>query len=225
MGAHHLVAIDLDGTLEDSRADMVAAAQRVRRALGLPAREAALIRPWVSRGMDNLYRNVFDDYIGGKGESVAEVRERYEADYLAHVAVETKLYPGIADALPALARQAPVVVVTNKPEHISRALLDALGVEPHVHDVVGGDTCAEAKPSKVMLEEAARRAGVEPEASRAIMIGDSNGDITLGRAYGATTIWCAWGYAERTELAPDRTARTPEELPELVGEIFQTNEG
>jgi phosphoglycolate phosphatase-like HAD superfamily hydrolase len=33
-----LVAFDLDGTLEDSRRDMVAAVDRVRRELGLPAR-------------------------------------------------------------------------------------------------------------------------------------------------------------------------------------------
>src|SRR3989442_330980 len=115
-----LIGIDLDGTLEDSRDDMVAAARRVRAALGLPPRAAAA--------------------------SLIEVRVAYEADYLANVAVDTRLYDGIAGALAELARLGSLCCITNKPERISRQLLAALGVGPLFATVIGGDSCAHAKP-------------------------------------------------------------------------------
>ncbi len=71
-----LVCLDLDGTLEDSRDDMVAAVERVRGRLGLAARPDALIRPNVHRGMPHLYSACFDEIT-----DQAAVRDAFEADY------------------------------------------------------------------------------------------------------------------------------------------------
>ena len=214
----HLIGIDLDGTLEDSRADMVAAARRVRAELGLPARPDADLSPWVNAGMDRLYEHCFDDYIaaGDRAKRFATVRAAYEADYLKNVAVETRLYAGIPEALAQLAELGRIACVTNKPERISRALLDALGVGQRFATVIGGDTCAEAKPSPVMLAAAAERSGWDRAHGRAFMIGDTTGDIQLGRAFGATTIWCAWGYSAAAGDTPDFEAKHPSELAGLV---------
>lgn len=211
-----LIGIDLDGTIEDSRDDMVAAATRVRAALGLPARPGAELRPHVNGGMDPLYRACFDDYLGTP-ERYAEVRTRYEADYLAHVADRTRLYEGMSEALSELQRIAPLVCVTNKPERISRALLAALGVGELFRSVVGGDSCAHIKPHRVMLETAARRAGLDPERPlKSCMIGDTQADVQLGRSFGAHTLWCAWGYVSALSEPADRQAARPADLPELV---------
>jgi phosphoglycolate phosphatase len=214
----HLIGIDLDGTLEDSRADMVAAARRVRAAFDLPARDDAQLLPWVNAGMDRLYRACFDDYLaaGDARARYAAVQAAYDADYLANVAVETRLYAGIADAVERLAALGALACVTNKPERISRALLDALGVGAHFGAVIGGDSCAEAKPSPLMLRAAAERCGFDPARGRAFMIGDTAGDIQLGRAFGAVTIWCAWGYSDAPGAVADFQAHTPADLPRLV---------
>lgn len=219
-----LIALDLDGTLEDSRADMVAAVQRVRAALGLVARPDAGVRPHVNAGMDALYRACFDDFLAGGDASARykRVRDAYEADYHEHIVVETRLYAGMQAALDALASVGRLACVTNKPERLSRRLLDVLGVAPLFGAVIGGDTCAESKPSPLMLEEAARRIGFQPTPvgatkSPAFMIGDTAADIRMGKAYGATTVWCAWGYAAAPpEPAPDHIAQTPADLVEIV---------
>ena len=217
--SQRLIGIDLDGTLEDSRADMVAAARKVRAALGLPVRADAQLAPWVNAGMDRLYRACFDDYLaaGDEGTRYAAVREAYEAEYLAHVADETRLYAGIAAALEQLAKLGSLACVTNKPERISIALLDALGVGRLFGAVIGGDTCTEAKPSPLMLAAAAERCGFDRARGQAFMIGDTAGDIQLGRAYGATTIWCAWGYAAEPGDVPDFRVSEPGELAAMVG--------
>lgn len=217
----NLIGIDLDGTLEDSRADMAAAVHRVRSALGIPLRDDESVLPWVNKGMDGLYRACFDDYLSGDESRMEEVRKRYEADYLEHVAVKTFLYPGIFEALERLAEMGRLAVITNKPEKISIRLLEALGVDRHIDAVVGGDSCAKTKPDPMVLEEAARRSGLSGIPDLTVMIGDTAGDIRLGRASGAATIWCGWGYMDEPGEEPDYIAARPPELPGLVDKAFK----
>lgn len=213
----HLIALDLDGTLEDSRDDMVAAVLRVRSSFGLSEQPGEMWRPHVNGGMDHLYRQCFADYVGAGG-TVDDVRAAYEADYLAHIADSTRLYAGMADALVELAALGSLACVTNKPERLSAALLEALGVGRLFSAVIGGDTLPESKPSPRVLAEASRRVG---RTGAALMIGDSAADVKCGRAFGATTIWCAWGYAADPGVeAPDHRAATPLELPRLVRAVL-----
>jgi phosphoglycolate phosphatase len=212
-----LIALDLDGTLEDSRLDMVAVARRVRTQLKLPARTDNALLPWVNKGMDQLYHACFDDYIRLDGARLTEVRQRYETDYFDHVAVDTRLYPGIGPAVEHLSTLGALACVTNKPERISWRLLEVLGVSKYFTTVIGGDTCPKSKPDPMMLEAAARRCGFEKKPPRTIMIGDTSADLAMGRAFGASTIWCAWGYADQPgDERPDLIARRPDQLPELV---------
>ena len=216
----HLIALDLDGTLEDSRADMVAAAHRVRAELGLAQRGDAELLPFVNGGMDRLYTSCFDDYLAAEPAAAAErygiVKEAYESDYLAHVAVETRLYDGIAATLDQLETLGVLACVTNKPERISRALLNALGVGELFAAVIGGDSCPDIKPNPIMLAAATERSGFDPTQGRVFMIGDTAGDIQMGRAFGATTVWCAWGYSETPGEKADFEVKRPEELMGIV---------
>ena len=216
-----IIALDLDGTLVDSRQDMVAAIRRVRAKFELPMRHDAALRPWVSRGMDALYRQCFDELLKPgelrpEAERYAEIRDAYEADYLLHVADSTLLYPGVAEVLPLLAGKATLACVTNKPEHISRALLDRLGVLTHFSAVVGGDTCAKPKPDPIMLQTAVDLVSAPGEKPSIFMCGDSNGDLKLAAAGGATGVWCAWGYYDAVEQPFDRELATPMDLARLL---------
>ncbi len=219
----NVIALDLDGTLEDSRADMIAAVQRVRKRFDLDPRANEDIRPYVNKGMPTLYQICFSElWADGPDPDLAlRLKQAYETDYMENVAVQTRLYPGIAQALNQLDQLAPLALVTNKPERISRQLLEALGVAQHFATVVGGDTCSESKPSKIPLLAAAEQCGYSPTNGKAIMIGDSAGDIRMGQSFGAITLWCAWGYAaEPGALAPDYRAARPEDLPGLVDSIL-----
>jgi phosphoglycolate phosphatase len=221
----HLICLDLDGTLEDSRRDMISAVHRVRQSLGLPRRTDDAILPWVNKGMDALYRACFDDHLQTNGARLADVRGRYEADYLENVAVETRLYPGVAGALKHLSNLGPMVVVTNKPERISSRLLDVLGVGAYFTALIGGDTCPATKPDPLLLKEAAARCRFDPAQGRAVMIGDTAADIKMGNAFGAVTVWCAWGYVAEPDASPDCVAPSPEVLPALIETVLSLPDG
>src|SRR5436190_8072755 len=147
MNAMALVAFDLDGTLEDSRPDMVAAVDRVRRELGLPPRTYDASVAWVNQGMPQLYAKCFDDFAG----PAAEVQERYLRAYEEGICEATRPYPGIAAALDVLAGEATLAVVTNKPHRHSQLLLERLGLLVHFALIVGEEDTPEPKPSPKAL--------------------------------------------------------------------------
>ena len=214
-----LIALDLDGTLEDSRVDMVGAVVRLRHRLGLTEREGEGFTTHVNRGMDHLYRFCFSEHLDVVGEAgLEDLRLQYEAEYGAHIAENTALYPGIRAAVIELATLGKLALVTNKPEALSRLLLSELGLTAFFSAVVGGDTAAAPKPSPVMLEEACSQTGRK---NPVVMIGDSAGDIRCGQSFGATTVWCAWGYhAELKDITPDQVAQSPGELVGVVRRVL-----
>ncbi len=147
-----IVALDLDGTLEDSRADMVDAVVWTREHFGLEHLPPEDFRAHVNRGMDHLYRHCFFEYLAATGEDGYDaVKTEYTARYGSHIAVKTQLYPGMADALNALAAEHHLALVTNKPEGLSRTLLDALAIGDLFGAIVGGDTFERSKPHKEPL--------------------------------------------------------------------------
>jgi phosphoglycolate phosphatase len=225
----HLIALDLDGTLEDSRADMIASVHRVRAAFKLAPKTDDAFFGQVNRGMETLYRSCFSELFEGdtvelfEGDTVDEkallqtLTRAYETDYSAHIADQTRLYDGMAEALEELRLLGHLAIVTNKPESLSTLLLDKLEVRSHFQAIIGGDTCAESKPSAVPYGEAARRCAFDPAQGQAFMIGDTAGDIACGRAFGALTIWCAWGYTDEPGAnEPHFRASHPLELPALI---------
>ncbi|QQR91455.1 MAG: HAD-IA family hydrolase [Myxococcales bacterium] len=215
-----LVAFDLDGTLEDSRSDMTEAVRRVRRMFALPAISNDAIRPHLSKGMQHLYLYCFAE-IADTAHEFEKAKLAYLTDYSEHIATQTHLYSGIETSLNQLHKRYTLAVVTNKPEAISRQLLQTLGVLHLFDAVVGGDTCPHSKPHPEPLIHAAKLCGIDRLQNKVVMIGDSEGDVSMARQAEAKSIWCAWGYAQNPgERQPDAIAQKPSELPALVTQLL-----
>ena len=208
---------DLDGTLEDSRADMTNCVHRARRKLLLPERASDKVSPFVNRGMPELYRNCFDDFIQSS-EDYERVRETYERIYFEYIADETRLYDGIKETLTSLKKRGVIFsLITNKPEHLSRELLRKLDVLEIYDAIMGGDSCPETKPSALPLQYAATKFNLDSALDQSFMLGDTPADVQAGKAFGAKTIWCAWGYLKSPDPAvPDFRIQHPRELEEII---------
>ena len=92
-----LLCFDLDGTLEDSRRDMVGAIQRLRAELDLEFRDYRALVPWVSKGMPKLYANAFDDI--NDTQPWDALPAQYANQYAAEIVQHTHLYDGIHEML------------------------------------------------------------------------------------------------------------------------------
>src|SRR5689334_13846710 len=115
-----VVAFDLDGTLADTLSDIAAALNRTLDELGRPAIEAGAVRALIGGGSRALLRRAL-------GEADENLLDRAQALYLDHysgrICVDTRPYPGVENALAALAaRGARLAICTNKAERLTHKL-------------------------------------------------------------------------------------------------------
>jgi len=182
--------LDLDGTLVDSVPDLAAALNRLLRARGLAPLSRAEITPMVGDGVAKLVERAF----AARGQAPdAGALAEYSADYGAHAAVETKPYPGVAEALRSLADEGWLLAVcTNKPEAAARSLLGALGLAHYFAAIGGGDSFPVRKPDPAHLLATLTAAGGEQ--AHAVMAGDHANDVVAARGAALPCIFAAWGY-------------------------------
>ena len=186
------VLFDLDGTLVDSAPDLVGCVQDVMRERGGRPLPFKSLRQFVSRGMRGLLTAAYGaDFIDS--EEYAGVLERCLKLYSGRLAERTRVFPGIRPVLDSLARrEIPWGVVTNKPEYLTRPLLEALGLADECAVAVGGGTTTHTKPHPEPMIFAADRLGVNPR--DCVMLGDDPRDIQAARSAGMTGLAAAWGY-------------------------------
>ena len=146
------------------------------------------------------------------------------AHYSEHIADRSRPFPGLIDALDALAAEGyRFAVCTNKLERLSVMLLKELELAHRFAAICGQDTFGMQKPDPEVLRRTIAAAGGNPQ--HAIMIGDSLTDIRTARAAGIPVIAVDFGYTERpvTELGPDRVISRFAQLPAAVAELCVAN--
>lgn len=214
-----LVIFDLDGTLIDSRLDLVHSVNAALRHIGRPELPEHVIASYVGDGAPVLIQRA----LGGEQVAEATVRKGLEyflSYYKEHKLDHTTVYRGIADALASIQKSGngvprKMAVLTNKPVHASRAIVQALGLGQYFAQVYGGNSFTTKKPDP----EGARRLLTELEASAegSVIIGDSHTDIETGRNAGLWTVGVTYGFAPQTlaDASPDVVVDHPHELAEL----------
>lgn len=218
-----VVVFDLDGTLLDTAPDLLRALNRTLEAEGLAAVQRADVASLFGHGARALIGEGFRR--AGQtleAERHAGLVERLIAFYAAEIAVETRPYPGLIDALDRLAhRNFGLAVCTNKREVLSHAVLEGTGLSSRFAAVVGGDSLPEQKPHPRPLLEAIARSGGAPEL--AVMIGDSETDIATARAAGVPVIAVDFGYGGRpaTDLGADAVIAHYDELDEAISSLLK----
>jgi len=182
--------LDLDGTLVDTVPDLAPALNRLMRSRSLPALTLQQVAGMVGDGVAVLVARAFAAH--GQTPDPAALTE-FSADYEAHVAAESRLYPNVATAMQALRQDGwGLAVCTNKPEGAARKLLAMVGLMPLLCAVGGGDSFTVRKPDPAHLLATLTRAAGTPD--RAVMLGDHRNDVVAAHAAGMPCIFAAWGY-------------------------------
>jgi phosphoglycolate phosphatase len=184
------IVFDLDGTLIDSRADLAQAVNHVLHTFRLPALSLDTVTGYIGEGARMLVRRA----LGPAREDRLDDGLKIFMDYYAvHLLDHTQLYPGIAAMLRELAQRGVVVsVLSNKPEAMSRAILDGLGVLSVFRAVLGGDSLPERKPEPAGVEHLRSLTGTPLE--KVLVVGDSLIDLRTARAAGVDFCGVAWGF-------------------------------
>jgi phosphoglycolate phosphatase len=188
------IAFDLDGTLADTAPDLAMALNHTLAFLGRRTVALAEVRGMIGHGVRALLSNGLTA-TGGFDEAALtagfpEMMRFYEA----HICDLTAPYPGVTEALAALAdRGVALALCTNKAEQLAMCLVEALGWRDRFAAIVGGDTLGVSKPDPAPLHAAVARAG----GGMAAFVGDSIVDVQTARAAGLPCIAVSFGFADR----------------------------
>jgi phosphoglycolate phosphatase len=213
-----LIAFDLDGTLIDSRADLVASVNATLAHLGRHSLPDAVIASYIGDGVHMLVRRALGD--PEHEEIVTDAVSFFLTYYRVHKLDHTYVYEGVLDALAAIARALPdtsIAVLTNKPVRPSEEICAALRLAPHCFRIYGGNSFETKKPDPLGLETLMREAGATPE--QTLMIGDSDVDVLTARNAGASVIGCRFGLAPHSlaDAPPDCLVDSPSEWLVAIG--------
>lgn len=188
-----IVGFDLDGTLVDTSADLLAAVNHVLGDAGRPLLRTDQIKSMIGGGAKHMLQLGLEASGGIAPEEFRPLYKQMLRFYEANVAVHSAPFEGAVAALDALdAAGVKTAIVTNKFESLAVKLLDALGLADRFETIIGGDTLgtANAKPSAAPILEMIARCG----GGRAAFIGDSIYDIMAAKNAGIPSIAVSFGF-------------------------------
>jgi len=211
-----LVIFDLDGTLIDSRLDLIQSVNAMLQHFKHPELPGEVVASYVGDGAPMLVRRALGD--PEDEHFFKEALEFFLSYYREHKLDHTRVYDGIPQALKHIqsngtARQ--MAVLSNKPVHPSRAIVEALGLADFFVQVYGGNSFATKKPDPLGVNTLLMETSTTPE--QAMIVGDSSIDVLTGRNAGITACGVTYGFAPHTlcEAPPDVTVNSPRELAAL----------
>jgi phosphoglycolate phosphatase len=214
-----LLVFDLDGTLIDSRLDLIHSVNAMLQHIGRPALDGDVIASYVGDGAPALVRRAVGDT---DDEALFRAAMEYFLGYYRiHKLDHTTVYAGMAETLASLAVLSNGVrrlmaVLSNKPVNPSRDIVRALGLGDFFVRVYGGNSFTTKKPDPLGVRTILQETGVA--ADEALMIGDSSIDVLTGRNAGLWTCGVSYGFAPHSleDVPPDVLIETPRELGELL---------
>jgi phosphoglycolate phosphatase len=211
---HDHVAFDLDGTLVDTRADLAAATNHVLRSFDLATIVPTSVYALVGEGARRLVERALGPT---RSHLVDEGVARFLAYYGEHLLDEARVYDGIVDVLDRLAAAgATLSVLTNKPEGMSRALLDGLGIGSRFRTIIGGDSLPTRKPDPTGLSMLRELTATPVE--RMLLVGDS--PIDVATAANGHTDFCGVGWGlDPAALRATQPRRIVERAADLVAVV------
>lgn len=217
------VIFDLDGTLADTSADLIAAANACFAAMGqgepLDAAADALTAFHGGRAMLRLgFERLGIDW----DEANVDAEYPKLLDYYGyHIAVHTTLYPSVISALEELKRRGYLLgICTNKPEGLAEILTAELGIRDMFSALLGADTLPVRKPDPEHLWETIRRVG--GDLGRSALIGDTDTDRSTARNAGVPSVLVAFGPSGEaiSALQPEMLLNHYDELPDLIDQLI-----
>src|SRR5438552_5730236 len=142
-GSVQALLFDLDGTLIDSKRDLVQSVNATLRELGRAELPEDLVASYVGSGAPALINRA----LGGTASAVEQqsALKFFLAHYDEHKLDFTREYPGVRETLEEL-RDVPMAVLTNKPVNISVRILEGLKLVEFFRAIYGGNSFVTKKP-------------------------------------------------------------------------------
>ena len=193
-----LIILDFDGTLGDTRRNIVLTMTQTLAQLGMPERDEETIAATIGLPLEKGFEQLFPG-IGAEGVALCAKTYRTIFEKNRKLLVP-KLFPHVKETLAALQEAGYVLTIASSRSYGSlKEFLREMGIEPYISYVLGANSVTRAKPHPEPVLKTMADLGYAPDET--LVVGDMPVDVLMGAGAGARTCGVTYGNASRAALA------------------------
>ena len=193
-----LVIFDFDGTLGDTRHNIVVTLQRTMSLMGLPLRSEGECASTIGLTLEDSFRTMYPeiDEIKAK-ECVATYRDIF---YQSIEELTPNLFEGVSDTLARLhAMDIKMSIASSRSSPSLLLFLRNMAIANYFGVVLGSDSVTRHKPEPEPVLRSLAEYGVKP--SEALVVGDMPVDVLMAHNADVRCVAVSYGNATAEELA------------------------
>ena len=209
-----LIILDFDGTLGDTRANIVLTMRRTLVRLGYAVPDentiAATIGVPLEKGFEQMLPGISLDDVALCARTYREIFEKCRKELVPN------LFPHVIETLDALKEAGYVLTIASSRSYGSlKEFLQEMGIAPYISYVLGANSVTHAKPHPEPVLKT--MADMDFTADETLVVGDMPVDIQMGKGAGARTCAVTYGNASREELIAAGADYVIDDFSELTG--------
>ena len=192
-----LIIFDFDGTLGDTRRNIVTTMQMVISELQLPYRSEEECASTIGLPLAGCFKTLFPDLQESFLPRCAETYRRIFNENL--LTIKPEAFPGVVETLSALKERGyTLTIASSRSRNSLMELTHDMGIADSISYLIGADDVEKAKPDPEPVLKTLK--ALHFEATQTLVVGDMSVDILMGAHAGAKTCGVTWGNGTREEL-------------------------
>ena len=215
-----LVIFDFDGTMADTRHNIVLIMQRVMQTLGMPVADEETCASTIGLPLKDCFRKIFPELTDDGAEHCAET---YRQIFFANAKdLVPNMFPNVQETIDLLhAHQIRMAIASSRTSASLLGFIHEMHLTDKIAMVVGSDEVSHHKPDpepvNVILS------ALDVPASETLVVGDMPVDILMGAAAGTHTCAVTYGNASVEELSAAGAEFLIEDMAEVVKLVISTS--
>ena len=206
------VLFDIDGTLVDTNYFHTLAWWRALRDAGENV-PMAKVHPLIGMGSDKLVTSLLGEERSGMSDAHSEQFVPFKSEIVA--------FAKAGELLAEVARRGPqVVLATSSKESDLKEMLEAIGADEHITELVHGDQVAASKPAPDIFATALEL--LQLDGTQTIVVGDTRWDVEAARAAGVDAVAVLTGGTTRDDLEAAGAIAVYADVAELLAELDES---
>ena len=209
-----LIIFDFDGTLGDTRRNIVTTMQMTIAELHLPNRSEEECAATIGLPLAGCFKTLFPDIQDELIPRCAETYRRFFHENLKTIHPEA--FPAVVETLSILHQKGFVLTIASSRSRNSlMELTQNMGIADYISYILGADDVKEAKPNpEPVLKTLAE---MSFDAAETLVVCDMAVDIQMGANAGAKTCGVTYGNGTKRELEEARADYIINSIDELIG--------
>ena len=208
-----LIIFDFDGTLGDTRHNIVLTLQQTMRTLQLPVADEQACAATIGLVLKDSFQRLCPHLTDGQADVCVDTYRRLFSE--SKKSFVPALFPHVSETLRWLHQQGFLLTVVSSRSSVSlHELLHDMGIADCFCHVLGADEVNRPKPDPEPVFITLK--ALNAKAEETLVVGDMPVDVLMGKGAGTRTCAVTYGNASRTELEEAGADSIIDDMAELM---------